>query len=53
METLALARQLGCAPREVVIFGIVPGTVRSGLEMTPEVAAAVPKVIDLVMKELG
>ena len=52
LETLALATQLGAAPGEVVIIGIVPESVRSGLEMSPVVAAAVPGVIDLVMKEL-
>jgi hydrogenase maturation protease len=53
LETLAMARQLGSAPGEVVIFGIVPETIHSGLEMTTRVAAAVPKVIDMVLKELA
>jgi hydrogenase maturation protease len=53
LETLQMARQLGCAPQEVVIFGIVPKDISPGLEMTAEVAAVVPKVIDLVLKELG
>ena len=48
-----MARQLGGAPKEVVIFGIVPKDLSPGLEMTPEIAAIVPKVIDLVLKELG
>jgi hydrogenase maturation protease len=51
-ETLAMARQLGCAPEEVVIFGIVPATLESGLELSPEVAAVVPKVVELVLAEL-
>ncbi len=53
LEVLAMARQLGGAPQEVVIFGIVPKDISAGLEMTPEVAAVVPRVVDLVMKELA
>ena len=51
-ETLAMARQLGCAVGEVVILGIVPKTLEPGLELSPEVAAALPKVIELVLKEI-
>jgi hypothetical protein len=47
-----MAKHLGCAPREVVIFGIVPQDFSPGLEMTGEVAAVVPKVIALVREEL-
>ena len=52
-ETLSMARQLGCAVGEVVILGIVPKTLESGLELSPEVAAAVPKIIELVLAEIG
>ena len=52
-ETLIMARQLGCAVGEVVILGIVPKTLESGLELSPEVAAAVPKIIELVLAEIG
>jgi hydrogenase maturation protease len=52
-ETLAMARQLGCAPEEVVIFGVVPMALEPGLELSPEVAAVVPRVIDLVLAELN
>jgi hydrogenase maturation protease len=52
-ETLTMARQLGCAVGEVVILGIVPKTLESGLELSPEVAAVVPKVIELVLAEIA
>jgi hydrogenase maturation protease len=52
-ETLAMARQLGCAVGDVVIFGIVPKTLEPGLELSPEVAAVTPKVIELVLAEIG
>ena len=38
--------------REVVIFGIAPKAMESGLEMTPEVAALVPRVVELVLAEV-
>jgi hydrogenase maturation protease len=52
LEALAMSKQLGCAPQEVIIFGVAPKAMESGLEMTPEVAALVPKLVDLVMAEL-
>ena len=51
-EALTMMRHLGCAPEEVVIFGIKPKRIAPGLDLTAEVAAAVPKVIRLVLAEL-
>jgi hydrogenase maturation protease len=52
-ETLSMARRLGCAPGEVVLFGIVPKDMSPGLDLTAEVAAVVPQVVDLVLAEVG
>jgi hydrogenase maturation protease len=52
VESLNIAAQLGCAPEEVVIFGIQPGTIAPGLELTAEAAAAIPLVIRSVLAEL-
>jgi hydrogenase maturation protease len=52
LETLLMAKQLGCAPQEVVILGVIPQDISPGLEMTAEVTAVVPKVIALVREEL-
>lgn len=52
LETLLMAKHLGCAPQEVVILGVIPQDISPGLEMTEEVAAVVPKVIALVREEL-
>jgi hydrogenase maturation protease len=52
-ETLTMARQIGCTVGEVVILGVVPKTLESGLELSPEVAAAVPKIIELVLAEIA
>ena len=51
LDTLTTARHLGCAPREVVIFGVQPKDVHAGLDLSAEVAAALPKVIELVLAE--
>jgi hydrogenase maturation protease len=52
-ETLIMTRQLGCQPREVVVFGIKPKNVNSGLELSEEIAALVPKVVELVLAEIA
>ncbi len=51
-ETLKMAEYLGSAPPEIVIIGIEPEKIEWGLGLSPEVAAIVPKVIELVMGEL-
>jgi len=51
-EALAMTKQLGCAPEDVVVFGIKPRDIRCGLELSEEIAASVPKVIELVLTEI-
>jgi len=51
-EVLELARALGHNPPQVIIFGIQPKEISWGMDLTPEVAATVPKVIAAVLKEL-
>jgi hydrogenase maturation protease len=50
--TLNMAELAGCSPHQVVIFGIEPKRVGWGLELSPEVAAIIPRVIELIMGEL-
>lgn len=50
-EALTMTRGLGCAPEEVIVFGIKPKDVGCGLELSEEIAASVPKVIELVLAE--
>jgi len=52
VESLAMVRQLGCAPQEVVVFGVQPASMDAGLELSPEVAEAIPRVIEAVLEEL-
>ena len=53
VESLFMAEQLGCAPGEVVVFGIQPAEIRAGLELSPAVANAIPKVIEGVLAEIA
>lgn len=52
LETLRMARHMGCAPREVVVIGVRPETIDSGLELSAPVAAAIPRIIQAVRAEL-
>jgi hydrogenase maturation protease len=51
LETLTAARLLACAPKQVVIFGIQPKEIGTGLELSAEVAEVLPEVIELVLAE--
>ncbi len=51
-EALTMTRQLGCAPKDVVVFGIKPKNTGSGLELSEEVEASVPKVVELILPEI-
>ncbi len=52
-ESLVMAEQLGCRPREVVVLGVQPGEIRPGVELSSEVAKAVPKLVGAVLAEMG
>ncbi len=52
-EALKMTRQLGCAPEDVVVFGIKPKDTGCGLELSEEVEASVPKVVELILAEIG
>lgn len=53
LEALTAARQLDIHPQEVVILGVRPADVSCGLGLSAQVAALVPKIIELVLAELG
>ena len=52
LDALAQVEFLGRAPHDVVLYGIEPKNIGLGLELTPEVEAAIPRVIELVHSEL-
>jgi len=51
-ETLNMARQLNCEPKDVVIFGVKPKDISPGLGLTPEISSILPKLIELVLAEI-
>lgn len=51
LEVLGMARQLGGDP-QVVIIGVEPKEISWGMELTPEVEAKLPQVIETVLAEL-
>jgi hydrogenase maturation protease len=51
-DALALARELGLALPEIVVFGMQPARVGWSDGLSPEVEAAVPRVIEAVLNEL-
>lgn len=53
LDALSHVELLGSAPREVVIYGIEPKELDWGMALTPEVEAAIPGVVNLVLAELA
>jgi hydrogenase maturation protease len=51
-EALHTAELAGCAPREVVLVGVAPGRTAMDLDLTPAVAAAIPKAIEAIVDTL-
>jgi hydrogenase maturation protease len=51
LETLEATRHLGCAPAEIVIIGVQPRDVSPGLELSDEIAALLPKLAALALRE--
>jgi len=51
-EVLALARMRGKLPEQIVLFGVQSESLEWGTELSPEVARSVPRVIDLVYKQI-
>ena len=52
LEALAATARLGVAPQDIVIFGVRPAVVDYGLELSPTVAALLPRIVQLVLREL-
>jgi hydrogenase maturation protease len=52
-DLLLVADLQGHAPAEMVLWGVQPGSIEMDLEMSPEVAGAVPLLQDKVLEELA
>jgi len=51
-DTLRALDFAGRAPRSVLLVGVVPATVESGVGITADVRSAVPDAVDVVLTEL-
>ena len=51
-EALLSAEFFGSAPREVLLIGVVPHEIELGTELSPEVAAALPRAAEAAAIEL-
>ncbi len=53
IESLQMAKLMDQYPKECVIFGVEPQNIEWGLELTEPLKVKVPKIIELVLKELN
>lgn len=51
-QTLEMARLLGVAPQNVMIFGIVPETIAPGTEPSPTLRQKMPFYVRIILDEL-
>jgi hydrogenase maturation protease len=51
VESLRLAKQLGCSPGRVIVLGIQPATMEVGMDLSPTIAAVLPSVLQLALEE--
>jgi hydrogenase maturation protease len=51
-EVLELAKVLGQSPEEVLIIGIQPKEIDWGTELSPEVQASIPQVLQIIQEEI-
>ncbi len=52
-DLLAAARLRGCYPGELVLVGVQPGVVDTGLELSPPVAAQLASLVDAALSQLS
>lgn len=52
-QTFALGQALARTPDELVVFGVDVEDTNHGIGLTPAVAAAVPRLVDLIVAELS
>jgi hydrogenase maturation protease len=53
MDALHMSIVMDEKPKEILVIGIEPKDMSSGLELSPEVEERIPEIIKLVMKELN
>jgi hydrogenase maturation protease len=53
LDALHMSEVVNSKPEEIVVIGIEPKDMSSGLELSPEIEERIPEIIKLVMKELN
>jgi hydrogenase maturation protease len=53
LENLSLIKYLDRPPEELIIFGVEPKDMSVGMELSPEVAKVIPRLIELVLAEIA
>jgi hydrogenase maturation protease len=53
LDALYISEVMGEKPEETIIIGIEPKDMSDGLELSPEIEERIPKIIEVVMKELN
>ncbi len=51
LETLKMARTLGCAPRQTLVLGVQPEVISLGLGLSDTVERLIPKLIEIALAE--
>ncbi len=52
IEAIVSARFIGACAQDIVVYGIEPGKIESGMMLTPDVAAALPKLVEKICQDL-
>jgi hydrogenase maturation protease len=52
-DAINTARLLGTKPDKIIFIGVEPEDISEGLELTPTIQQRIPKIIELVIKEIG
>lgn len=52
IDTLQMADFMNAMPKEAIIIGIEPLSLKASIDLSPEMAERMPKIIEIVLKEL-
>ena len=52
LDVLKIAEKINCCPDRIVIIGVEPGQIESGLNLTDLVERKLPKIIEKVLEEI-
>ncbi|MHC4645814.1 MAG: hydrogenase maturation protease [Planctomycetota bacterium] len=52
IDALTVAHKTGCAPDEIVIIGVEPMMMDTGLELTENIKQRIPQIVNTVLEEI-